>query len=834
MPDSPYKQKILYDEIDSFPLGMNEGVDPETLPRNQAAFLRNATVRGMFARPRPARRKIAVSFNDANLASVFTSGLWQAAGYYRPDVGNESLFCLHNGRLFQFVISGSSATVYERTISGDPQTIIPQGWIWQSEQFLIVNDGVGQPVIFDGTTSRRSLDGSNISTLNATYTPGAIGTTSNATLNAIYSGPYNVMVELNDGTNFGLFMLNSSATGVAVTLENISDVPGDVWPSGTQLQDQAWKVGVTAGNVAQTINNPFDLIIVDFNPIFNPPPPQSVIAVYTNTSLILVRVIQVDGTGNAVRALCIIAQAFTAPFTFSIPAGNTSYYQVQPPTKTYTTTGFTAPAVGNQVTVTFIESFSGQLGHTLFVLNTPLAYRIVAITPVAPSATVSLTNLTFSTSSPYTFPATTTQVNYALELPVGRMGAYWLGRNWIALTDGVSFVASDIVSGFTGTAQYDRRDSVLRFYENNLLSGGGAFRVPGNTGDIRAIVPTAQLDSSLGQGPLDIVTTKTIFSCLAPVDRTTWQSVTNPILPPSVLNNGGQGQESCALVNSDLWYRSLDGIRSKIMARREFNGPGNVPQSREVGPTLANDIQSLLGYASAVAFDNRLLMTCSPVQNSFGVIFTQLAALNFDALSNLSGKLPACYDGIWDGLNVLQLITGSFAGVDRCFAFCVSEDRTSVELWEILLSDGPTSATTDEGGAPIVYDIQSAALKFGQDDPRNQECLRLLDGEISIDQMTEDVTFTAYYMPEQWPHWVQWRTWTEKFDPSGDPGYRPRLGLGEPSDRVYDNVNARPLREAYHFQFRLVISGNCRFKGAKFKATTIPKPEFAPVNRDAV
>lgn len=845
MPDSPYKQRILYDALGSFPLGMNEGVDPTTLPRNQAAFLRNATVRGMFARPRPAYRKIDLTFNDPAIEAAFRTGLWQAGGYYRPDVGNESVFSLHSGRLYQFVISGTAATVFDRTIAGSTQNAgAPQGWMWQSEQFLIVNDGVGQPVIFDGVSSRRALDGSNISTLANPFTAGAIGATSNATLNATYSGPYNVIVELDDASNIGLFMLNSSSQGVAVTLENMTDTPGATRAAGSSVQDQTWNVGITLGNGPQTVNSGATPVTIDFSALYNPPRPQSngvpvypgdIIRVITDIAgFVSFRVLSVIGN----RITASIAQGFgPGPFTFSIPAGNTVYNQTQNIGKQYTLgAGITVPAVGAQVTAFFVEAFSGIVGHTLFTTSgsTVLgAYRIVAIQSVAASATVSLTNLTAVPSS-HIFPATTTNVNFALELPPGRMGGYWLGRNWVALTDGVSFVASDIVNGKTGTSQYDRRDSVLRFYENDLLSGGGAFRVPGNTGDIRAIAPTAQLDSSLGQGPLDIVTTKTIFSCLAPVDRTVWQAVTNPILPPSVLGNGGQGQNSCTLVNSDLWFRSLDGIRSKIMARREFNGPGNVPQSREVSPTLANDDQLFLAYASAASFDNRLLMTGSPAQTSFGVAFSQLAALNFDALSNLNGKLPACYDGIWDGLNVLQLVTGSFAGIDRCFAFCVSEDGLSVELWEILLSDGPTSSTVDEDDAPIVYDIQSAAMDFGQEDPRTHECLRLLDGEIYIEAMTDDVTFTAYYKPEAWPDWVPWRTWTERFNPESDPGFRPRIGLGEPSDRVYDNVNARPLREAYHFQFRLVISGNCKFMGARFKATTIPKPEFAPPNRDSV
>lgn len=419
------------------------------------------------------------------------------------------------------------------------------------------------------------------------------------------------------------------------------------------------------------------------------------------------------------------------------------------------------------------------------------------------------------------------------ELPPGRMGVYGLGRNWLSLLDGKQFIGCDLVGGSSGTRANNFRDSVLNNTENSYLLGGGNFAVPGSYGDIRAMCFAETLDSSLGQGALQIFTPNVVFSCNAPVDRTTWQNLTNPILTESVKGGGGLGQWSTVNSNSDIISRAKDGIRSQILSRREFNTWGNTPISREVQPQLDRDSDSLLGYTSSVVFDNRHLMTTEgEVVDGRGVIWKRLTATNYDPVSSLQGKAPSVYDALyWQGLNVFQLIKGDFAGTERCFAFTLNKHNGKIELWEILKSSD-TSTIYDDVDTRIVWSFESPMLDFGQKDPRVALRLRLGQAEISVLDLRGTVSFQAYFRPEHWPCWVPWAAWEECSNndviTETNPSYRPTMGLPEPDPRWCDTYNNRPLREGKYFQIKLVVTGHCKICTWKFTADTVPEPQIAP------
>ena len=424
-------------------------------------------------------------------------------------------------------------------------------------------------------------------------------------------------------------------------------------------------------------------------------------------------------------------------------------------------------------------------------------------------------------------------------LPPGRMGVYGAGRVWMSLIDGKQFIAGDIRGGASGTAAENYRDAVLKAQENLYVTGGGAFSVPGPLGGITAMRFVANLDTSLGQGPLQVCTSTNVFTCNAPVDRLTWQTMTNPILTEAIIGNGAKSQDSTVVANSDLLFRSIDGIRSETMARRDFNVWGNTPISDEVDNVLRLDDPGLLRFASAIVFDNRYLLTTHPVTGAQGVYWKGIVPLNFDPVSSLRGKLPSVYDsGLWSGMNVLSLVLGDFNDVERAFAFVWNASTLSIELWGIL-KDSPANFFDFDGTSniPITWMFDSASMKFGQDDPRGRQVLRLQDGEIQVTELVGTVSFAVFYKPDQYPAWVPWFAWNECQDtsnPNSQPGFRPRMGLGEPSSMVFDACNNRPLREAYSFQVRIIVQGHCKIVGARFKAVTIPQPSFAPQSSRAI
>lgn len=497
----------------------------------------------------------------------------------------------------------------------------------------------------------------------------------------------------------------------------------------------------------------------------------------------------------------------TAQSTGDIPAGQSG---------TATFSSVTNLSVGDYVTV-------GTLG----------AFQVSAINGYVVSFTNS-SNSDWPSGTNYT----TTWTNTVSQMPPGRMGAYGMGRNWITLPDGLHFVASDIVGGSSGTAYYNYRDAVLSMQENTFIVGGGAFSIPASGGEtIKAMRFLTTLDASLGQGPLQVFTNRRVFSCNAPVDRLTWQSLTNPILTVSLIHNGALGQNSTVLANSDAIFRSYDGVRSLILGRQEDNTWGRTPISFEVHPRLDQDDLSILNFTSAAVFDNRMLLTEGPVQDSQGVYFQGLVPLNMDPSSSLRGKLPSVWDsGVWTGSNILQLGVATVSNVERalCFVLNTAPGSKRIEIWEILPSDGPLSAIADNDGVndiPITWRFDSAALRFGvkRDD---RKYMSLSNGEIWVDDVIGTVSFNIQYRPDQYPIWTPWRNWQEcqTVDSTiSQPGFRPRMGLGEPSPQPNDPTSNRPMRNGFTFQTRNIIQGHCVILGAFYEAQTQPMPKFAPI-----
>lgn len=412
------------------------------------------------------------------------------------------------------------------------------------------------------------------------------------------------------------------------------------------------------------------------------------------------------------------------------------------------------------------------------------------------------------------------------ELPISTIGVYGEGRNWVALPDGISFLGGDIVGGSSGDIEFNYTDAVLKVSQNLFLSDGTTFKIPGPGEKLVAMQFVACLDASLGQGPLQVFTNDTVFSCNAPPDATTWATLTNPILTESLIGSGGISNNDVTQSNADLIFRTPDGgVQSMLLARLDYNEWGNTPISTEITRITENDNPALLPYCSSVVFNNRRLMACQPFQAARGVYHQAIASLNYDPISNLQGKAPSIWEGEWNGLNILQLVTGFFSGVKRCFAICLDTTLTNIEVHEIL---NDNEQTVDDASTDVVWSFESPMV-FQKD--QEHEYKRLVDGEIYLDEITiAGVVVQAFYKVDQNNAWTPWYTTTVNYKPS-DTGYRPRIGLGQPAGPSptagFDAANNRPLREGYDFQVMLQFTGSCRFLGGRFAADITPQPTFA-------
>lgn len=405
------------------------------------------------------------------------------------------------------------------------------------------------------------------------------------------------------------------------------------------------------------------------------------------------------------------------------------------------------------------------------------------------------------------------------ETPAGEAMCYSMGRLWVA--KGRYYIGSDLMPGKDGSP-------APTFTENDVVNEGGSFAIPQQSGDIVGFHTIANIDTSLGQGGLAVFTRNTVHILNVPFDRTTWKNLTNlPLQSVALLKYGATSQDSICAVNSDLFYRSKDGLRSLQVARRDFGNWGNLPISTELQRVISLDDRFLLDRASAALFDNRYLFTVSPTWvPDHGVCHQGLGVIDFAFISGLTKRTNPVYDGIWTGARILKLVTGEVDGVDHCWAY-VLNPTDQVELWEL------TTADLFDGGE--IHDRIDSSIETGCVDFNAPfELKSLQTGDIWYDNLAGHVEFTLKYRPDQYPGWFTWHTWSEdadygvavpSLDPMPTPEYRTRVSmpLPEVEEAVDDN---KPAASGYDFQFRLEVRGPARVKRFLVKARREIEPEF--------
>lgn len=824
MADSqPFRPVTIYDSISVLDGGMDSNINPLLLPKNQVSFAHNATVRGGFITDRPPfTNRLTIVWPSDEVKEAFEEGLFQGAAFYQPDSGNQSIFAAVAGRLYQFLVNGNELTVTDRTVPGDPNPdSATQAWLWQAENFLIWNDGLSLPVFFDGASTRRSYGPTQllgtVVGVPAPIAPPPIGGVIVMTLAAPYTGPYNVPVLFNGE----YYEAIENAAGYNVLLTNLTDTPGTVYPEGTEVVIRNDIFGVQAVNITNTVPG-------------NTYPANGITVTLTLTlpytgpigrRLILFnKIFEVRSfTGGSVQVRNL--QAVTFPTTPDLLTGGQIILRASAPSPNViigtiaTGTTFTTAAQNASSLATLSALYSGPADAPVFIGDKQ--YTIEVVPPSPGTTTLTLVNLTDVATANY---AAGLEVISVPELPAGRMGAYGLGQNWVCLVDGLSFIASDVSRGPSGTFAYNFRDAVLK--TTDLTFRGGNFAIPGAGNVITAMIFTANLDLALGQGSLQVCTPAFMASCQAPIDYQN-PPTNGPILTYSLVGSGPLGQNSTFIVNSDVYFRSQYGTGSLILARRNFDAPGNLPDSAEMERVVVLDNEALLGYGSGAYFDNRELMTVSPQASSQGVLHAGMIVKNFDTLSSLRNKSQPCWDGLWTGINTLQLVGGTFGGVKRQFAFTFNTSLSKIELFEIR----PTGTDHfDNESIPIAWGFETGSL-FNKDVKPMEQKISLRDGEFAVDDVIGMVRFDVYYKADQ-GCWNPWHSFTICASENSQPQYFPRLGLGEPSSNDCQSVNDIPARDGYTFQVKFVITGHCRFLGLKLAAVTLPDPKFEPPRCD--
>lgn len=420
------------------------------------------------------------------------------------------------------------------------------------------------------------------------------------------------------------------------------------------------------------------------------------------------------------------------------------------------------------------------------------------------------------------------------QLPAGGPMDYYQGRIWIA--NGRNYMAGDIVRGPNGTGPYDFTDSILNVTENAYLVGGGVFTVPDNSGEIRALKHTAQIDTATGDGLLFVFTRESIYSVNVPITRADWILLEEPIQRLVQFKYGTSSDWSVVPVNGDLFFQSVDGIRSLTEAIRYFGQWGNVPISSEEALAINASNRGLLLFGSGVLFDNRLIQTCLPEQTDIGVIHKGLIPLDFDLISTLQEKLPPAWEGMLEGLDVLQIVQGDFGGRERAFAIVRSALTEGIEVWELTINEFNDFNSFGESRVSWLIETPS----FTWNDPFQLKQLETI--ELWIDRLNGTVEFQVWYRPSAHPCWQFWHAWTECSarspcelllpPPACDyppqvykQQYRVPMVLPTP-EPICNTTLGRPLNLDYGFQIRILIKGFCRVRGLLVHALPKVKSNF--------
>lgn len=420
------------------------------------------------------------------------------------------------------------------------------------------------------------------------------------------------------------------------------------------------------------------------------------------------------------------------------------------------------------------------------------------------------------------------------EIPPATAMDYYMGRLWYA--QGRQYAAGDIVGNqSSGTLAYNFRDSVLKVTENPLAVGGDGFRVPDDSGNIRAIRHAANINTQLGEGRLYIFTRSTVYSLTVPVSRTDWIGADNANLPRQEvvqLTNGAVSDRSIVEQNGDLFFQSLEpSIRSLIVAIRDFSQWGNTPISINENRILKFNNRGLMQFSSGMSFNNRMLQLVLPEESPVGVIHRAVIPLNFDVVSTLENKLPPTWEGMWQGQAILELVGGDFLGLERCFMPVWSENQRQIELWEM------TDAEQFEGDDNrVLWYVEFPAYTWGDEFKQK----KLIGGELWFDRIFGEVLFSMDWRPDSsscWYKWAEWKFCTARtscedvhnpeclYPKEYCETYKQMMNLPLPPNYCEPQMS-RPANIGYQFQCRLTIKGFCRIRGILLKAQEVESQTY--------
>lgn len=427
------------------------------------------------------------------------------------------------------------------------------------------------------------------------------------------------------------------------------------------------------------------------------------------------------------------------------------------------------------------------------------------------------------------------------DIPVGTIMAYGMGRLVVVVNDSREIIFGDLYGSHPG----DPGESVLKFTETGFLNEGGAASISFALGKLTGLHFVPQQDSSVGDGELLAFSEGGITTFQMALPREQWKE--SNFQRVALYNVGARGWRFIVSINGDVWFRSDDGWRSYRQAQSEQSGWAHLPMSTEVRTWTENDTVRFLEYGSAIAFDNRLIATCTPQPNNWKPFHRGLLSLDFDVLASFGQASRPAWDGHWTAGDVrfLQLVQGTFDGVERAFIFSMYNRTTGGSLTDYY--NYVHEITRDEAEdyynlitpepVPIEWELVSRAMDF--ESPFNEK--ELWGGDLWLG-VRRPLNLELDYRPDQHPRWTEWTTLPEitpvgtaqAITPGGVPtlleNIFPRRTIAKPGNTVDDAAfTGRTMRRGYEFQVRVRGTGHGTVQKMRLHAKQLVEDDKATV-----
>lgn len=423
-------------------------------------------------------------------------------------------------------------------------------------------------------------------------------------------------------------------------------------------------------------------------------------------------------------------------------------------------------------------------------------------------------------SLPIIFDGSTARRAEKDEVFVGTIMAYGMGRIVVVKKNDIFF--GDLYGSKEGD---DPADSIIKFTETTFLNEGFPAAISTALGSITAAAFVPQLDTSTGLGELLVFTSRGAASFFLSLQRENWKQ--SQFQKVALMTTGVRGWRSISIVNEDLFFRADDGERSFRQARAEPGGWHHLPLSTNVSQWFGVDTPKLLEYANSIYFDNRIIMTCTPIWNRGRMYHNGLIVLDFDILSSFGVTNNPAWNGHWSGVKTTQLVVGTFDGKKRAFAFGLDEDD------ENILHEITTDQKQDYTGK-IPWELVTRSFDFSRGESSSPFIEKeLYGGDVWLNNTTDpDSTLAITYRPDGYDNWLEWGD-IDNLEPivteddnelagltTSKGSFAPRRTLPKPASDT-DPTTKRNLRRGFEFQAKMNGVGSMAIERFRLQAQQI-------------